>query len=88
MALQISTSTDYGVTATEGYVKISRFRGDKDNISVIVETFYNNTARTNGDQPLKVDLYETTTPTSNTAIMTYLYNYLKTLGEFEGAQDV
>ena len=42
MALKINlTSTQYGVPATQAYVKVMNFNGDKNHMMAMVATYYN-----------------------------------------------
>lgn len=86
MALQISKTTEQGVVASECYVKVSRFFGDKDKIVVDYEFYYNAQARLDGMRPLESTAIELATPTTD--IMTAIYTHIKTLPGFENALDV
>ena len=86
MALQLNYTSPQGATSASGYIRISDFRGDKNNISFTVECFYNKDARDNGLQPLEYKHFEIATPTTD--MLPALYNHLKTLPEFAGALDV
>lgn len=85
MALQISYDSQYGVTATEAYVRIDRFRGEKQFIAVDCCYYYNEAARTNGQQP--IGYHSFTLNISNGATMEQMYTALKDDSNFIGAVD-
>jgi len=86
MALQQSTTTSQGLTASSAYIKIVDYHGDKDILSVSVEVFFDEQARIDGKRPLEHLMFETSTPTTD--LLPALYAYLKTLDQFSGAVDV
>jgi len=88
MALKMSIAFDEGFTSANGYVKINRIRGDKDNIRFDTQVFYSKTARDAGKPSLANGSYEITMPAATgNDLFVDLYNHLKTLPEFAGAVD-
>ena len=85
MALQINFNTQYGVTAPEAYARIERFRGDKNQISVEIQVFFDAAARETA-QPIG-GIY-TELDLENGATMTEMYDALKLLPEFTNSIDV
>ena len=86
MALQINKAAEHGFTASSAYVKISKFIGDKENVTFMIDYFYDEQARIDGKPPFGSGSYKMVTPTTD--LLPALYTYLKTLDEFSGATDV
>jgi len=85
MAIQSSYQTVMGFIAPEAYIRIVRFRGDKSNIDVQLEIYYNQAAKELemspvGSMNMKIEL-------PDGATMQQMYDTLKLLPEFSGAQD-
>jgi len=92
MALQVNlSSTQFGVPATEAYVKVMNFNGDKSHMMVMTATYYNAASSASGARPLDQKPYQITIGQVNDAstnVMSGIYNTLKTLPDFSGAIDV
>lgn len=99
MALQKSFDTAHGVTAANAYHKIGNMRSHKDNSGnfnamCMVQTYYDEAARTAGKPPLATRSYRfaydiTSTETvADNNLYVQGYAHLKTLDEFSGAIDV
>lgn len=91
MALQLSQATDFGIVAPESYAKIQRVVIDsyRQNVVIFVEFFFDQAARHSDKRPMSSSTFDAplTIPVSDTVIAS-CYTYLKTLPEFNGAQDV
>jgi len=91
MALKINlTSTQYGLPASQAYVKVMNFNGDKNNIMAMVATYYNAESATAGARPLDQKPYQFSVGQINTesgedGVLAGIYNCLKSLPEFAGA---
>lgn len=85
MAFKIQTSTPFGITLPEAYVKVSSFAGNKDCFTIQLDYFATQAARDAGTPVVKSESYQfNTTEPQNVAS---LYTYLKTLPEFATAVD-
>lgn len=86
MALQVAYNVEhYGLDASEAYVKIYRYEGDKDFITIHIAIWISDEARFDNKEP--IEFREYSIPYDDQAL-TDLYIYLKTLPEFDGAIDV
>ena len=87
MALQYNLATsDVGVACPEAYAKIMSFTGYKSIFIVYVFVYASQAARNADNRPVKVMTFNCPVPTS--APFNYLYDYMKTLPEFDTAIDV
>lgn len=87
MALKLESITPQGIVLEDGYIMISNITGNKHNLTITVILFANEIARRNGLQPFWNNQYEVPTSAVNGELLPSLYNYLKTLPEFTGAED-
>lgn len=88
MALQHNVTLSSGVVATEAYTKIGRVdRLDKTKAMFSVECYLNAEARNTGKTPLCGGTFEMDVVDGDIS-WTAIYNYLKTLPEYENALDV
>lgn len=85
MAIQISFTTIQGFTAPAAYVRIGRFSGTKEVISVNLEYFYDVAAKNNNAKLICMDSYQLPLPLG--ATYTQMYEALKALPQFAGAVD-
>lgn len=95
MALKINKTLNNGVEATECYVKVAclercnfftpGLEGKVEKTIVSVVLYYSEEARLDKKQPLSTSSY-----TINEKLNSFeeIYNYLKTLDEYQGAEDV
>lgn len=83
MALQIN-KTLHGVSIPDAYARIARFSGEKNRLSIIVEFF---ASATEAQKHNKFGAQIIDARIENGASLETMYNYLKTLPEFAGAQD-
>jgi hypothetical protein len=90
MALQIVMETGLGITAQQAYAKINNFEGSKEGgINVCVNIFLNKAARNSGAEPFKRIIYRVRFDAdAQIGIMSQIYTELKSLPEFNNAQDV
>jgi hypothetical protein len=95
MALQLDVQTQFGITVTDAYAKISTFTGTKDYVIVDVEFFATQEARDAGNPTVHRQAFQWnradqswTGVTDTDALTSKLYEFLKTLPEFAGAADV
>lgn len=86
MAIQKTVLTEYGFTQLDAYIKVSRYMGDKEEITLMVDIFVSQDTRNSRSQPLETKVY--TMPYVDGMSISSLYNHLKTLPEFAGAVDV
>ncbi len=87
MALQKSLVSPHGLPVSACYVKISSFAGDKAQVSVTVQCFYDEQSRLDGKLPLWTESFEFAN-LENGATMSQMYAVLKTVPQFNGALDV
>ena len=93
MALKINLiSTQYGIPATEAYVRVMNFNGDKNHMMAMIATYYNSESAATGARPLDQKPYQFAVGQVNTeaggdGVLAGIYNCLKTLPEFSGAVD-
>ena len=88
MALQMSLqTTSFGMPAPQAYVVINDYRGDKNIIIATILTFYNQEAKQNGNDVINSKIEYIQSHNLSGDILPALYNYLKTLPEYEGATD-
>jgi hypothetical protein len=85
MALQHIHNSRMGFTAPEAYTRIAQFIGTKEGIRATVETNFNAAARSNGQQPIAVEMIQLSI--ADGATMTTMYSALKALPQFAGAID-
>lgn len=85
MALQLSTTTPQGFTASAAYARITSFNGNKDTIMVNVEVHKDHQARTDNLQPITSYTICLVLPMG--ATMEQMYTALKLDSNFTGAVD-
>lgn len=95
MALQLDVQTEFGITVPDAYAKINTFSGSKEFIIVDVAFFATQAARDAGNPTVRRQAYQwnrvdqsMTGVTDSDALVSKLYDYLKTLPEFAEAVDV
>ena len=87
MALQMEYTNEYGLT-TQAYIKIDDLIWKKENTMLRIEVFANKQARNEDKRPLEM-IVEHFQPDLNSLdnLVKQAYTYLKTLPEFENAED-
>ena len=91
MALQLNiTDTEVGASFNAAYAKIAHFHGENMpavgvRVDFIVDFFASSAAREQNARPVHRMHFGISLPEGD--LMVGLYNYLKTLPEFEGAED-
>ena len=86
MALQKEYETSSGITAN--YHKIGKINYEKESGAYFeVEIYLNESARRDNKKPLETRTFYSENINVDEPLVTQLYNYLKTLPEYEGAQD-
>jgi hypothetical protein len=81
------TDSVVGSVFPESYARIILHRGDKEMTVVMVNWYVNQEARLQNKQPVKQAEFPLYTNLIQGNVMTYFYNFLKTLPEFEGYID-
>lgn len=85
MGLQVTYTTDSGVLLSEAYVIIDSFSGDKFNISFTISIYASKMLKDMGRQP--VERHNYTIPYLG-MLIDDLYDYIKTLPEFQSSISV
>jgi hypothetical protein len=87
MALKLAVETQFGVPAPEAYARITNFYGTKDQIQVQVAIYYNEDARQNNMATVKENAHYIAVEDLEGDIIPAMYEVLKTLSDYEGAED-
>lgn len=89
MALKVNLQTSaYGFSFSEAYVRITEIFINKSTTTFQIGIHANEDARIQYARQLETRLYSINTDDIDSKILPFLYNYLKTLPEFQGAEDV
>lgn len=95
MALQLSKTTQHGITLATAYAKVSTFSGNKDALTCQVDYFATQAARDAGTPIVLSEYYQWnrtemawTGVTDTDALVSKIYTWLKTQPQFNGALDV
>lgn len=88
MALQKDFVTDSGIELVNAYFKINTFSGDREQIHFTVGAYKDEQARLDGLPAAGVLEYIAPTPNGTDNLFKDLYVHLKTLVEFDDAQDI
>jgi hypothetical protein len=87
MALKLAVQTQFGVPAPEAYARITNFFGTKDQIQVQVAIYYNEDARQGNMATVKENAHYIAVEDLDGDIIPAMYEVLKTLSDYEGAED-
>jgi len=87
MALKLSVQTQFGVPAPQAYARITNFFGTKDQIQVQVAIHYNEDARQSNMATVKENAHHIAVEDLDGDIIPAMYKVLKTLSDYEGAED-
>jgi len=87
MALKLAVETQFGVPAPEAYARITNFFGTKDQIQVQVAIYYNEYARQSNMATVKENAHYIAVEDLEGDIIPAMYEVLKTLSDYEGAED-
>jgi hypothetical protein len=88
MALKLNLeSTQFGIPAPQAYAKITNFHGNKNQIQVQVDVFYDQSARENNMAVVLQHAHYIAMSDLTGDIIPAIYGVLKTLPEYEGAID-
>jgi len=87
MALKLAVETQFGVPAPEAYARITNFFGTKDQIQVQVAIYYNEDARHSNKAIVKDNAHYIAVEDLDGDIIPAMYEVLKTLSDYEGAED-
>jgi hypothetical protein len=87
MALKLAVQTQFGVPAPEAYARITNFFGTKDQIQVQVAIYYNEDARQSNMATVKENAHYIAVEDLDGDIIPAMYEVLKTLSDYEGAED-
>jgi hypothetical protein len=87
MALKLAVETQFGVPAPEAYARITNFFGTKDQIQVQVAIYYNEDARQSNMATVKENAHYIAVEDLDGDIIPAMYEVLKTLSDYEGAED-
>jgi len=88
MALRLKLNeTQFGVPAPQAYAKITNFFGNKDNIQVQVAVYYNEQARAENRSTVNEYAFYINIEDLKGDIIPAIYSVLKTMSQFEGAED-
>jgi hypothetical protein len=89
MALKLNlASTQFGVPAPQAYARITNFFGTKDNIQVQVAIYFNEEARQGNMATVKENAHYIAIEDLKGDLIPAIYGVLKTLSQYEGAEDV
>ena len=89
MALRLSVPTQFGVPAPEAYARITNFYGTKDQIQVQVAIYYNEEARHGNLSTVKENAHYIAVADlpKGMAFIPAIYEVLKTMADYQGAED-
>jgi hypothetical protein len=88
MALKLALeSTQFGIPAPQAYAKITNFFGNKDQIQVQVAVYYDEQARSNGSSTILEHAHYIAVEELQGDIIPAIYEVLKTLPQYENAED-
>ena len=88
MALKLALeTTQFGVPAPEAYAKITNFFCNKDNIQVQVAVYYDEQARQENRSTVMEHAHYINVEDLNGDIIPAIYEVLKTLSHYDGAED-
>ncbi len=88
MALQLETSTPYGLQLSDAYVRITAFSGDREHISYRIQTWASQAARQAGALPLGEQWGSFEYPADGLPdVMRACYEHLKVQPGYERAID-
>jgi len=88
MALKLNlASTQFGVPAPQAYARITNFFGTKDNIQVQVAIHYDQAARESNMATVLEHAHYIAIEDLKGDLIPAIYGVLKTLSQYEGAED-
>jgi hypothetical protein len=88
MALKLNLeTTQFGVPAPQAYARITNFYGSKDQIQVQVAVYFDQVARENNMAVVLDHAHYIPMADLNGDIIPAIYSVLKTLPQYENAQD-
>lgn len=88
MALQLNLpTTQFGVPAPQAYARVTNFFGTKDNIQVQVAIHYDQAARESNLATVREDAHYIGISDLKGDLLPAIYGVLKTLSQYEGAED-
>lgn len=88
MALLLNLeNTRIGAPVSQAYARIQSIAGSQTNFHISVYVYYNQNARSTFSDPISMTSHVINTSDLKGDILPALYNYLKTLPEYEGATD-
>ena len=87
MALRLPVQTQFGVPAPQAYARITNFFGTKDQIQVQVAIHYDESARHGNMATVKENAHYINMEDLKGDLIPAIYDALKTLSDYEGAED-
>jgi len=88
MALKLNLeTTQFGAPAPQAYARITNFYGSKDQLQVQVAVYYDQAAREGNSSPVLDHAHYIAVADLKGDIVPAIYTVLKTLPQYEGAQD-
>ena len=87
MALKLSVSTQFGVPAPDAYAKITNFYGTKDQLQVQVAIYFNADAREQNMSTVKENAHYIAMEDLKGDLIPAIYEVLKTMADYQGAED-
>ena len=87
MALKLAVQTQFGAPAPDAYARITNFFGTKDQIQVQVAVYYNENARHSNMATVREDAHYIAIEDLKGDLIPAIYGVLKTLTQYEGAED-
>ena len=87
MALKLAVQTQFGAPAPDAYARITNFFGTKDQIQVQVAVYYNEEARHSNMATVREDAHYIAIEDLKGDLIPAIYGVLKTLTQYEGAED-
>jgi len=89
MALKLNLpTTQFGVPAPEAYARITNFFGTKDNIQVQVAIHYDQAAREGNMATVLEHAHYIAIEDLKGDLIPAIYEVLKTMAEYQGAEDI
>ena len=91
MALQLNlANTQFGISAPQSYAHITNYYGNKDNLEVRVQIYYNQLARESNMQVLAENCHNISISeiAGKGDLLPAIYEVLKTMSQYQVATDV
>jgi hypothetical protein len=87
MALRLPVQTQFGAPAPDAYARITNFYGTKDQLQVQVAIYYNEDARHQNLSTVREDAHYIAMEDLKGDLIPAIYEVLKTMADYQGAED-